>query len=119
MKWLKHTLFSLRSDYLLRGYLVGFSYATVILLAANADRTAGISRGYVFLCLIMAFLYPYASFVFDSIVDFIHGRATRFYNMDLSHFLEKFFKTFFIYLFSLILAPFGLIYLGCQARKLH
>ena len=64
----------------------------------------------VILLLINTFLYPYARYVYESLVGFIFGDAVVIGNL-IFMFAIKVFAMSVCYCFALFIAPLGLIYL--------
>lgn len=60
--------------------------------------------------IISQFLYPYARFVYESIIDYILGNNVFFANTILV-LIVKLFTMIFCYSFAIFIAPIGLIYL--------
>ena len=65
---------------------------------------------------ISALLYPYARFVYESIVNFIMGDNVFFINI-LIAMIWKFFVMMFLFCFAIFIAPIGLLYLWYYHNK--
>jgi len=107
----KKTFGGLSKDYLFRQYFFGLVifglFAFMTLNGKANDQYATIKLVFAGFCLIF---YPYAHFVYDSIVGFIMGNNVFFVNGNFM-ILWKFLRMIFIFGFSLFIAPLGLTYL--------
>ncbi|MBO7476179.1 MAG: hypothetical protein J6T36_04535 [Campylobacter sp.] len=70
---------------------------------------------YVFIA-ISALLYPYARFVYESIVNFIMGDNVFFINAFIL-LAWKFMVMMMLFLFAIFIAPIGLLYLWYYHNK--
>ncbi len=56
------------------------------------------------------FLYPYSRFVYESVANFIVGENSFFVNMRF-FFIMKLITVFLCFIFAIVIAPIGLLYL--------
>lgn len=105
--FIQKTFGGLNKNYLIRQYLFGliiliFSIVTYPVSSKNYSF-------YLFFFIAWA-LYPYARFVYESIVNYILGDNIIFSNIILFLFV-KIITMFLCFAFSIFIAPIGLIYL--------
>lgn len=107
----KKTFGGLSKDYLFRQYFFGLVifglFAAMTLNGKGSDQYATIKLIFAGICLI---LYPYAHFVYDSIVGFIMGNNVFFINSNIM-IPWKIARMVLIFGSSLLIAPLGLTYL--------
>lgn len=103
---------SLEPSYLARQYLFGGILA-VFMYIATKDQLTPFLWGYLILSFI---LYPFAMFVYDSLVGLLIGENVFLVDGLLSLFFSIA-KIFFIFFFSIVIAPFGILYLYIRNRK--
>lgn len=106
------TFGGLSKEYLFRQYFFGlvifgffFMLATTNPMASSQDKTILIVMGSISLI-----LYPYAHFVYDSVLGFIMGN-NEFFVSSIALLIWKIFRMALIFSFSIFIAPIGLAYL--------
>ncbi len=112
MKSIKELFASLNASYLMRQYVFGFiCYALLIYI--NKDT---LNAQIIVILTISLLLYPFAMFVYDSIVNFLLGDNIVFKSLGLTIILGVI-KTVGIFVFSIFIAPVGIIYLYLTRGK--
>lgn len=97
---------SLHPAYLIRQYIFSGVVTAVFYIASNGTAPASF---YVFLGISFV-LYPFAMFVYDSVVSLIMGENVWF-TSGLFAILRGLFKILLIYFFSVFIAPIGILIL--------
>ncbi|MGX1127177.1 hypothetical protein [Pseudomonas sp. HLS-6 TE3448] len=103
------TFGGLSTQYYLRNFLFGLIFPA-ILFAAISNTPKGITFGLVLLCVINSLLYPYARFVYESVIGYIFGNNVFFVNALLMLML-KLMTMLMCWNLALFIAPLGLAYL--------
>lgn len=106
---IQKTFGGLSVQYLIRNFIFGAGMS-IFLIIVMANSTHGIPVSLILLSIVNALLYPYARFVYESIVNYIVGNNTFFVNAILMIFV-KLMTMMMCWGFSIFIAPFGLIYL--------
>ncbi|MDA3054686.1 MULTISPECIES: hypothetical protein [unclassified Campylobacter] len=112
--YLRHLLFGI----LIAGV---FIYMQVGMNERIASRTGKPMELEVLTCVaagVLALLYPYARFVYESIMNFILGDNVFFVNIFIM-LIWKLIVAFFLFCFSFVVAPIGLLYLYYYHTKNH
>lgn len=86
---------------------------SALLIFIRRQSNQGIELGLISVVVINALLYPYARFVYESIIDFITGGNVFIFSgiMLLVMFMVKLFTMIMCWGFSIFIAPIGLLYL--------
>ncbi len=111
MNFLSKMFGGLERSYYIREFLFGLIFAIPLILLVNLyEDSLEIRAVMTIISIIFNFLYPYSSFVFQSVVNYIMG-DTVFFSDSLTFFMKKFANIGLCWGLSWILAPIGLIYL--------
>jgi len=87
-----------------------------ILLLIKSEVSSSTLISILIQTIVAALLYPYAVFVYESIANFF--MKDTIFILDIKVMISiKFFKVIFCWMFSLVLAPLGLIYLYYANRE--
>lgn len=112
---LTKTLGGLSKSYYFRQFFFGLFFLAFIMFMSSRS-TNGVSFGMVLVVAINTLLYPYARFVYESVVDFITGRNVFFVNVLLMMFV-KLLTMALCWGFAIFIAPVGLAYLYYHNSK--
>lgn len=114
MSFLSKTFGGLSRSYYIRQFLFGLIFFAFLLFIGYDSYTRSgihsllaVNIGYGLVCL---FLYPYARFVYESIVGYILGENVFLVNA-VFLLTAKFITMALCFFFSIFIAPIGLIYL--------
>lgn len=99
----------------LRHFLFGAVIAAV-LIAVSLSGKHQPNLSFITFVLINTLLYPYARFVYESVVNYIVG-DNQFYWNALTFMIAKYFTITMCWAFALFIAPVGLIYLFFRNSK--
>ena len=114
MSFLAKTLGGLSKAYYTRQFLFGLIFFISIVAISyngyNYTVNASILVKNVILGLICLLLYPYSRFVYESIIEYILGDNVFFVNVPLM-LVTKLITMAICFVFSIFIAPIGLIYL--------
>ena len=114
MSFLAKTLGGLSKAYYTRQFLFGLIFFIFIVAISyngyNYTGNASILVKNVILGLICLLLYPYSRFVYESIIEYILGDNVFFINAPLM-LVTKLITMAICFIFSIFIAPIGLIYL--------
>lgn len=99
----------LTPSYYVRQFLFGSIFMVLILWVAISSHS-GVNPGLVFFLVLNTALYPYARFVYESIVGYVVGRNV-FYVNALFMLWVKAFTMGMCWSSAVLIAPFGLAYL--------
>ncbi len=94
--------------YYLRHFIFGLAIAAFFLLLAPQFRS---DKAMIILLAINTLLYPYAHVVYDDVMGFIMG-DNKFYINAIVFMVLKFWRMLILFIFSIFIAPLGLIYLA-------
>ncbi|WP_060989132.1 hypothetical protein [Photobacterium leiognathi] len=108
---LTKTLGGLDRTYYFRNFLFGLPFC-VFLIYLTLSYNGEVKDFYfkLFFPVISTLLYPYAKFVYDSIIEFIMGDNIIVSGLGLAV-IVKLFVISLVWIFSIFIAPIGLIYL--------
>ncbi len=109
------TFGGLSTSYYFRQFFFGLLFLAFIMFMATRS-TQGISFGMVFVTALNTLLYPYARFVYESIVGFIVGNNTFFVNAFFMLFV-KIMTMALCWAGAIFIAPIGLAYLYYHHSK--
>lgn len=109
------TLGGLSKPYYLRQFFFGLLFLAFILFMSFRS-TQGVTFGMVFVVTINTLLYPYARFVYESIVGFVMGDNVFFVNAFLMMFV-KLVTMAICWAGAVFIAPVGLAYLYYHHSK--
>lgn len=109
------TFGGLSKPYYFRQFFFGLMFLAVIMFMATRS-THGVSFGAVLVAGVNTLLYPYARFVYESIVGFIVGRNTFFVNVFFMMFV-KLMTMALCWAGAIFIAPIGLAYLYYHHSK--
>lgn len=108
---IKKTFGGLSLNYYLRQFLFGLLiFALFIFAGVKHPETGEWNISVLTILIISQFLYPYARFVYESIIDYILGNNVFFANTILV-LIVKLFTMLLCYGLAIFIAPVGLIYL--------
>ena len=114
MSFLSKTLGGLSKAYYTRQFLFGLIFFIFIVAISyngyNYTGNTSILVKNVILELICLLLYPYSRFVYESIIEYILGDNVFFVNAPLM-LVTKLITMAICFIFSIFIAPIGLIYL--------
>jgi hypothetical protein len=99
----------LSAKYYMRQFIFGLIFPAFMIFMSMHGKTP-ISSGMITFMVISSLLYPYARFVYESVVDFIMGENLFFVNA-LLMLIVKFIMMVLCWAFALFIAPIGLLYL--------
>lgn len=109
--FIRKTFGGLSLSYYLRHFLFGLLiFALFIFAGVKHPKTGEWNIPVLTILIISQFLYPYARFVYESIIDYIFGNNVFFVNAILV-LIVKLFTMILCYSFAIFIAPIGLIYL--------
>lgn len=110
--FLSKTFGGLDKSYYFRHLAFGIALSA-LLIFIRSQSNQGIELGLISVAVINALLYPYARFVYESIIDFITGGNVFIFSgiMLLVMFMVKLFTMIMCWGFSIFIAPIGLLYL--------
>ncbi len=103
------TLGGLSLNYYIRQFIFGLIFPALFLLM-QYQTTRPTSIGMISFMVISTLLYPYARFVYESIIDFIMGQNVFFINAIVMLF-TKMITMLLCWVFAIFIAPVGLVYL--------
>lgn len=108
----KNSFGGLEPSYLIRQYLFGLAFFSFMVSISLKSMPP------TFIVFLVAnlLLYPFAMFVYDSIMGMILGNSGIITNIIIS-IIWVFFKVAIIFSFTIIIAPFGMLYLHFRALK--
>lgn len=113
MKHFITTVFrSLEPSYVVRQYVFGGILVGLLLFGSGGNIAPYLWR-FSFISLI---LYPFAMFVYDSLVGLFMGETVFFANWFLV-LIYSIAKIIFVFSFSIVIAPFGILYLYIRNRN--
>ena len=107
--FLDKTLFGLTAKYYFRQFVFGVVVATTAFLISIQFDQSMIMAKYFF-AVVSTLLYPYARFFYERSVAFIVGNHV-FFTDPFSLAITKLFTITLCLIFSILLAPLGLVYL--------
>jgi len=107
---LRKTFGGLSAQYYIRNFLFGLIFPVLIYTALTHSKTGVFPMGALFYCLVNSLLYPYARFVYESIMDYIFGNNVFFVNAILM-LVVKVFTMAMCWSMAIFIAPIGLAYL--------
>ena len=114
MSFLSKTLGGLSKAYYTRQFLFGLIFFILIVAISyngyNYTGKTSILVTNIILGLICLLLYPYSRFVYESIIEYILGNNVFFVNAPLM-LVTKLITMAICFIFSIFIAPIGLIYL--------
>ena len=114
MSFLSKTLGGLSKAYYTRQFLFGLIFFILIVAISyngyNYTGNTSILVTNIILGLICLLLYPYSRFVYESIIEYILGNNVFFVNAPLM-LVTKLITMAICFIFSIFIAPIGLIYL--------
>lgn len=109
--FIQKTFGGLSLNYYVRQFLFALLISVFIgFISLKHPQTGELNIHFLVFILINQFLYPYARFVYESIIDYILGNNVFFVNAILS-LIVKLFTMLLCYCFAIFIAPIGLIYL--------
>lgn len=109
---LSRTFGGLSKQYYFRQFLFGAIFLALIIFMSVSASSRGVSLNYTLLCLavVNTLLYPYARFVYESVVGFVMGNNVLFVNA-LLVLVVKLITMVLCWSFAIVIAPIGLAYL--------
>jgi hypothetical protein len=112
---IQKTFGGLTKQYYFRQFFFGALFATFFFFMMSKS-THGIAFGALFVVVVNTLLYPYARFVYESIVGFIMGDNVFFVNAIMMLFV-KIFTMAMCWAAAIFIAPIGLAYLYYHHTK--
>lgn len=100
-------------------YLRHFLFGAVIaalLITVSLSGNHSANYGFIAFALINTALYPYARFVYESVVGYIVG-DNQFYFNAVTFVIAKYFTIVMCWAFAIFIAPVGLLYLFIRNSK--
>lgn len=113
--FIKKTFGGLSTQYLFRQYFFGVAIAA-LLSYVTMQSPSGANHSGILLFVINAALYPYARFVYETIVNFITGNHVFYFPLPIM-LIAKTFSMALCFAFAIFIAPVGLIYLYVYHTK--
>ncbi|MDQ0652983.1 hypothetical protein [Pseudomonas cedrina] len=107
---LRKTFGGLSAQYYIRNFLFGLIFPVLIYTALTQSKTGGFALGTLFFCVVSSLLYPYARFVYESIMGYIFGNNVFFVNA-IMMLTVKLFTMAMCWSMAIFIAPVGLAYL--------
>lgn len=107
--FLSKTFGGLDKSYYFRHLVFGIALS-VLFIFLGSRPSQGLGIGFIFMIIINTLLYPYSRFVYESVMGFIMGNNV-FYNYAIVMLLAKLFTMILCWVFSIFIAPIGLLYL--------
>lgn len=115
MNFFQKTLGGLETSYYIRHLIFG-GVISAFMIFIMMHQPDGIGFNNILFLVVNTLLYPYARFVYESIVGFIMGGNTFFVNA-IVLLVVKFFTMAVCWVCALFIAPVGLIYLYFHHSK--
>ncbi len=109
------TFGGLSTQYYVRNFLFGLIFPALILFQLS-HGPSGLRIGTIIICIVSSLLYPYARFVYESIVGYIMGNNVFFVNAIIMLFV-KVITMALCWCFAIFIAPIGLGYLYYHHSK--
>jgi len=106
----RKTLGGLTREYYIRQLFFGVLLSALMLFMSSNGDIENIKIKMIIFVLISTFLYPYARFIYESIIDFIIGDNIFIHNA-MFMLIFKFITMFLCWAFAIFIAPVGLLYL--------
>lgn len=107
----RDTILGLNKKYFFRQFFFGFLMFILIMLSViYTNEFKNTEFSIVVISIISTFLYPYSRFVYESVVNFIRGNNVIYVSF-LYLLVGKFITISMCWIFSIFLAPIGLVYL--------
>jgi hypothetical protein len=107
---LRKTFGGLSAQYYIRNFLFGLIFPVLIYTALTQSKTGGFALGTLLFCVVSSLLYPYARFVYESIMGYIFGNNVFFVNA-IMMLTVKLFTMAMCWSMAIFIAPVGLAYL--------
>ncbi|WP_110949507.1 hypothetical protein [Pseudomonas bohemica] len=99
----------------LRHFLFGAVIAALLITVSLSGKHAA-NYGFIAFAVINTVLYPYARFVYESVVSYIVGN-NQFYFNAVTFVIAKYLTIVICWAFAIFVAPIGLIYLFVRNSK--
>lgn len=99
----------LSAQYYIRQFIFGLIFPAFIIFMASQSAKP-LHGGTITFMVISSLLYPYARFVYESVVGFVMGGNVFFVNA-LLMLIVKFITMMLCWAFAIFIAPIGLLYL--------
>jgi hypothetical protein len=109
------TFGGLSTHYYVRNFLFGLIFPVFMFVTMNRGHSA-IPIGMAAILVVNTFLYPYARFVYESIIGFVLGSNTFFVNAFLMLFVKAI-TMLLCWSLAIFIAPIGLAYLYYHHSK--
>lgn len=113
---LQKTFGGLSTQYYIRQLIFGILIAAFVYYMSTQGGNQSIQPGMMLFIIVSTFLYPYARFVYESVIGYIMGENIFFMNAILM-LIVKFITMTLCWAFSIFIAPVGLLYLYFQHSK--
>ncbi|MBN2479344.1 MAG: hypothetical protein JXA94_03870 [Parachlamydiales bacterium] len=106
----------LSKEYYFRQLFFGFLMFSAMVFLINQGKGIDKQFGLIVFWLISTFLYPYARFAYESIVEFFVGNNVFFTNA-IFFMIVKVLTMFLCWGFAIFIAPIGLLFIYLHQRK--
>lgn len=114
---IKKTFGGISAQFYFRQFMFSILIAVFIYYMSTQGGDKAIQPGMVLFIIISTFLYPYARFVYESVMSFILGKNVFYVNAMLM-LIVKFITMIMCWMFSVFIAPIGLAYLYYHHSKI-
>lgn len=116
LNFIQKTFGGLSLSYYIRQFLFALLITAFLVFTLKHPETGEWKLEMIPFILICQFLYPYARFVYESIIGYILGDNVFFVNAILM-LVTKLIMMFACYMFAIFIAPLGLLYLYFHHSK--
>ena len=117
MNFLRRIFGGLQPSYLIRSYLVGLIFFSLMIgMALNAETKNGSPVGLIVFASLSTLLFPFAKLVWDELRDLAFGNNVIFMNAMMLIML-KWLVNGFLWAFAIFVAPIGILYLWLRTRQ--
>ncbi|QXI31194.1 hypothetical protein [Pseudomonas vanderleydeniana] len=110
--FLSKTFGGLTRQYYIRQFLFSLLFLAIVIWGVTNSKTGLTLNSSLFILfsIVSCFLYPYARFVYESVVGYVMGNNVFFVNA-IFMMVVKIFTMYLCWAFSIFIAPVGLLYL--------
>lgn len=112
--WLSKTFGGLSPQYYFRQLVFG-GLITAFFLYMQMQSKAGFEPKFILILVVNTALYPYARFVYESVIDFVLGKNVFIVNAFML-LITKAFTMLICWSLGMLIAPVGLLYLYFRNR---
>jgi hypothetical protein len=110
------TLGGLSKEYYIRQMIFSLIFGGFLIWASLTHLEGSFKWGNITMYVICTLLYPYSRFVYETIIQYILGNNQFFVN-GLLFLITKFITMLICFMFSIFIAPIGLLYLYYHHSK--